>query len=209
MRAGTRRFGTFVSRSMSSSDNPSEKYSWSFFSLMSTNGRTATDFSGVAFSMDARAGAAAATGCSLIACFASQNLSTTTYPRMAAMIAIMATSGRVSRWLGPVPEECGKKPAASSPTSPACFASPPVEGVSRRCTAAANFGNALSIPVVLASSQCDALRKYSRAGGSTREPMRSDMIGCRFALVRSISRENMRRRNRVFGQHEDENPRLI
>src|SRR5271155_4050702 len=32
---------------MSSSDSPSEKYSWSFFSLMSRNGRTATDFSGI------------------------------------------------------------------------------------------------------------------------------------------------------------------
>jgi len=33
---------------MSSSDNPSEKYSWSFFSLMSTNGSTATDLSVIA-----------------------------------------------------------------------------------------------------------------------------------------------------------------
>ena len=32
--------------SISSSERPSEKYSWSFFSLMSTNGRTAIDFSG-------------------------------------------------------------------------------------------------------------------------------------------------------------------
>src|SRR3984885_5533999 len=33
--------------SISSSDRPSEKYSWSFFSLMSTNGSTAIDFSGI------------------------------------------------------------------------------------------------------------------------------------------------------------------
>jgi hypothetical protein len=31
---------------------PSAKYSWSFFSLMSTNGRTATDFSGIANAAD-------------------------------------------------------------------------------------------------------------------------------------------------------------
>src|ERR1700691_2295009 len=38
--------GVLASRSMSSSDSPSEKYSWSFFSLMSRKGRTAIDFSG-------------------------------------------------------------------------------------------------------------------------------------------------------------------
>jgi hypothetical protein len=47
VRAGTRRFGTLVRASISSSARPSEKYSWSCFSLRSVNGSTATDFSAI------------------------------------------------------------------------------------------------------------------------------------------------------------------
>src|ERR1700690_957550 len=46
--------------SMSSSDNPSAKYPWSFFSLMSMNGKTATDFSGIVGAAEAGAGAGTA-----------------------------------------------------------------------------------------------------------------------------------------------------
>ena len=42
------RSGTCASKSSNSSDSPSEKYSWSFFSLISTKGSTAMDFSGIA-----------------------------------------------------------------------------------------------------------------------------------------------------------------
>jgi hypothetical protein len=37
----------FANKSINSSDRPSEKYSWSFFSLMSVNGSTAIDFYGI------------------------------------------------------------------------------------------------------------------------------------------------------------------
>ncbi len=45
VRAGMYNSGTFERRSMISSAMPSAKYSWSFFSLMSTNGKTAIDLS--------------------------------------------------------------------------------------------------------------------------------------------------------------------
>src|SRR6185312_3229227 len=45
VRAMTLKSGLCTRWSISSSDSPSEKYSWSCFSLISTNGRTAIDLS--------------------------------------------------------------------------------------------------------------------------------------------------------------------
>ena len=61
VRAGTRRFGTRVSVSISSSARPSEKYSWSCFSLRSVKGSTATDLPSAA----AGGAAAPADGCAV------------------------------------------------------------------------------------------------------------------------------------------------
>src|ERR1700733_16247101 len=83
---------------MSSSQSPSEKYSWSFFWLMSTNGSTATDFSEIAGVAGAAAGVTAAIGRSLVACFDNQNFSTTKY---ASAIASTATEAmRIHRGCG-------------------------------------------------------------------------------------------------------------
>src|SRR5580658_8388195 len=79
---------------MSSSDSPSEKYSWSFFSLISTKGSTATDFSGMADVAGVGTGTTAAAGRSAEVCFESQNRSTTTYARTTAATP---TSGMTAR----------------------------------------------------------------------------------------------------------------
>src|ERR1039458_9115871 len=57
---------------------------------MSRNGRTATDFSEIAGATGAAAGASAATGRSLAACFDSQNLSTTKYASATQRVTVIA-----------------------------------------------------------------------------------------------------------------------
>src|ERR1700722_14417773 len=55
-------------------------------------------------------------------------------------------------------------------------------------TAATAFGRALSIPLALASSQWDVLRKYSSPDGNGARSIRNDTSGWRFELPRSTSR---------------------
>ena len=63
---------------MSSSDRPSEKYSWSFFSLRSAKGSTATDLSDFAVDTAVPGGSADAASLAGAARFESQNLSART-----------------------------------------------------------------------------------------------------------------------------------
>ncbi len=93
--------------SMSSSERPSEKYSWSFFSLMSRKGKTATDLSEIAVAAGAVRSATSATGvagCSVARSFDSQNLSTTKYASAMQSTTMMARSRRcpvsflIDRW---------------------------------------------------------------------------------------------------------------
>src|SRR5450432_1050781 len=60
VRAVTLSSGICASKSISSSDRPSEKYSWSFFSLISVNGSTAIDLSETAGSVVRATGGGAA-----------------------------------------------------------------------------------------------------------------------------------------------------
>src|ERR1700689_3629658 len=86
--------------SMSSSDMPSEKYSWSLFSLMSANGSTATDFSGTAKVRDgegAEIGAGFFTASCV--CFDSQILSTTN-ASATPTIRVLMIATRLSRLRG-------------------------------------------------------------------------------------------------------------
>src|SRR4029079_13284715 len=67
VRAMTRIWGTWASRFSNSSDNPSEKYSWSFVWLMSTNGSTAIELSLAAGAAEADDGADALVGAGVVA----------------------------------------------------------------------------------------------------------------------------------------------
>src|ERR1022692_819884 len=73
---------------MSSSDRPSEKYSWSFFSLMSVKGNTAIDLSLTTFR---------AVGCSAATCFAGQNLFANSVASATATTSPAASSIRLRR----------------------------------------------------------------------------------------------------------------
>src|SRR5450755_3201356 len=72
---------------MSSSDNPSAKYPWSFFSLMSMNGRTATERSAAA--------AAAAVDASIVVGGVPAWVETGKAVALAAVVARVA----LSRWI--------------------------------------------------------------------------------------------------------------
>src|SRR5580700_1797824 len=60
-------------------------------------------------------------------------------------------------------------------------------GSPRRFTASTSVGRMVGTPEALASSQCEALRKYSSAGGIDARSIRNVNTGRRFDVARSIS----------------------
>src|SRR3984957_11285810 len=77
VRAITLMLGSCASLSSTSSARPSEKYSWSCFSLMSANGNTAIDLSLTSATFTGGVAGSLADG---TACFIDRNLSATKYP---------------------------------------------------------------------------------------------------------------------------------
>src|ERR1700683_581389 len=155
---------------MSSSDSPSEKYSWSFFSLISTNGRTATDFSETAGAPRVAATGAEATG--IVAGVAAarwldSHMRSAANPPMTKLTTDAATSAIRLR------------DRADTAGAGAGAVGTPIgvtAGVfTATCTAETSLGSARTVSPELASSHCDVLRKYSRPAGLGALSMRRDM----------------------------------
>ena len=98
VRAITLRPGVLPSCSISSSARPSEKYSWSFFSLMSANESTTTDLS---LTNSAFAGAVTGASAVGVACFDERNLPARKEP-MPSINKPITTQGRTERTPGRV-----------------------------------------------------------------------------------------------------------
>src|ERR1700678_3283812 len=165
--------------SMSSSDSPSEKYSWFFFSLMSTNGRTATDLSRIVGAAGTDTGAdttGAATGMATARRFDNHRRSTAK-PRKPKPTPEAKTRANLRVDGADTGDVAGV--GASADTAAGAFTA--------TCTAATSLGIARSMSPDLASSQCDAITKYSKSAGSDTWSIRSDTIGCRLEAERSTS----------------------
>src|SRR3974390_3233069 len=95
VRAITCNPGVFARRSSNSSASPSEKYSWSFFSLKSANGKTAMDFSAITAGDAIGAGAVAAgsLGCSESALMARYTIDAKTSPDTIHQVSNRALRG--------------------------------------------------------------------------------------------------------------------
>src|SRR5580658_1472679 len=167
--------------SISSSDNPSEKYSWSFFSLMSTNGRTATDFPGIA--------GAAVTGTGADATGAVAGVAAARWLDSHRRSAANPTRAKLTTDAPTSAIRLGHR--VDTAGAGACTGGTPVgvmvEACTATCTAATSLGSARAGSPELASSHCEVLRKYSKPAGNGALSMRSDMTACRFEAARSTS----------------------
>src|ERR1700679_353786 len=129
--------GVLASKSMSSSDSPSEKYSWSFFSLRSRKGRTAIDFSGAPPCSDALDCPFGANCCAAeVGRFDRTNVSITQYPTPIAARTAINQSRDVVRPGAAWPDAGGRGGTAVSGTAEGCGGNLPDEepdSGDRRC----------------------------------------------------------------------------